>query len=187
MADNLPSRNWLVGAYKQRIAEANEILENADENTMNTLKSKFGGILSDEMLMRSDNKFRSQASKLNKKDLDKVISILDSFIEASDYAINEADKMNTLISRMGIDSENTATVWAFMSYAKNRITEGELDSHQLRDIASDRAKDGQTIMEIISEFEKAIDNATQDPEMFFTNFSDNGRYLYDYEDSNNIY
>lgn len=173
----LPSRDWLVNAYRQRIQDANEMLADLSDSEYNMLRERFGGLLSDENVATKQGYFRSTASKLNKQELDRMITLLDSFIENAEYVFEEAKKIDDFAHRLGVSPEDLSKIYTFMDYAKNRVTEEELSSHQIRDIAIARVKDGQSFMEIVRAFDRAIANSSQDPDLWFTLFSENGRLM----------
>lgn len=176
---DLANRSWLVGAYRQRVIDANDILTNLSPSEQQMMKSKYGGLLSDKTIMTNKGTFRSQATKLRNEELNEMISLLDSFIDNYNIIFEESEKVADFANRVGVDEDDLAKIYTFMDYAKNRVTESALDSHQIRDIAENRFKSGEGFMEVVRAFEQAIDNSIEhgDPDEFFTLFSENGRLL----------
>ena len=176
---NVGVRPWLIGAYRQRVTDANDILTNLSPNQKQMMKSKYGGLLSDRTIMTNKGTFRSQATRLRNDELEEMISLLDSFIDNYSIVFEESEKVATFANRVGVAEDDLAKIYTFMDYAKNRVTESALDSHQIRDIAENRFKSGEGFMEVVRAFEQAIDNSIEhgDPDEFFTLFSENGRLL----------
>lgn len=176
---DLANRSWLVGAYRQRVTDANDILTNLSSSEQQMMKSKYGGLLSDKTIMTNKGTFRSQATKLRNEELNEMISLLDSFIDNYKIIFEESEKVADFASRVGVANDDLAKIYTFMDYAKNRVTESALDSYQIRDIAENRFKSGEGFMEVIRAFEEAVDGSIDygDPDMFFTIFSENGRLL----------
>lgn len=176
---DLANRSWLTGAYRQRVTDANDILTNLSPSEKQMMKSKYGGLLSDKTIMTNKGTFRSQATKLRNEELNEMISLLDSFIDNYKIIFEESEKVADFASRVGVEEDDLAKIYTFMDYAKNRVTESALDSHQIRDIAENRFKSGEGFMEVIRAFEEAVNGSIDygDPDMFFTLFSENGRLL----------
>lgn len=173
------NRRYLVGAFEQRIEEANELLKEIrkidDGITLNVL---YGGVLSDDEIMTKQGTFRRNASRLNMEQLRHRISFLDSFLK---NAMEEIKAYNTytkeLARRLGVKAENANKVLSLLEYAKQKVGEGVLDSHQVRDIINARVEAGQTLSEIRRAFNTAIEHSMQDIDKFFTIFSENGNLL----------
>lgn len=174
-----PSRDWLVGAYRQRVIDANDILTNLSPSERQMMKSRYGGLLSDSEIMTNKGKFRSKATKLRNEELNEMISLLDSFIDNYNIIFEESEKVADFASRVGVEENDLAKIYTFMDYAKNRVTESALDSHQIRDVAENRFKSGEGFMKVVRAFEEAVDGSIEygDPDKFLTLFSENGRLL----------
>lgn len=175
----MAKRDWLVGAYRQRISDANEMISNlANADDRELLNAKFGGLLSDPHFVNKQGRFRSIASKLNKVELQKMIDILDDFLSHEHHIYEEGEKLKELARRLGAKEEYANRILALMEYAQAKVKEGVLSSNQILDIVKDKVQNqGKSVSQVINELEKAIDDSKSDPEMLFTLFSESGRYV----------
>lgn len=173
------NRRYLVGAFEQRVEDANELLKDIrkidDAITLNVI---YGGILSDEEIMTKQGTFRKNASRLNMEQLKHRISLLDSFLKNAEKEIKSYNAyIKEIARRLGVKVENANKVLSLMEYAKQKVGDGVLDSYQVRDIINARVEAGQTMSEIKRAFNNAVESSMQDIDKFFTTFSENGTLL----------
>ena len=176
----MASRDWLVGAYRQRINDVNEMLDNLNNSLdRQLLNSKLGGILTDPNFINKQGKFRSIASKLNKSELELSINILDDVLSHQQHVYETSKELSELARRLGVDESEANRLLALMEYAQAKVKEGVLSSYQVRDIVKSRMRSGQSVSDIKTAIDTAIHSAQSDPELLFTYFSENGRYIED--------
>lgn len=168
------SKKWLVGAFRQRVNEANEILSELKDSDLGGLNKKFGGILSDSYVMTKKGTFRKDTKRMTKAELEMMLDILEDFINSVDDVRKTNDDLKETARRLGVDQKDAGKVLALMQYIEAQIQTGSYDSYQIRDIVNERVKAGQSFTKIITDFKTAVKNSHHDIAMFHTLFSGHG-------------
>lgn len=171
------TKKWLIGAYRQRVNEANEILSEISREDVGGLNKRFGGILSDETIMTKKGFFRKSTKNMTKSELEMMLDILEDFINSVDDTQKANDDIKETARRLGVPIENASKVLALMQYIESQIHSGLYDSHQLRDTINARVNEGQSITKIISDFKKAMKNSKHNIAVFKSLFDENGKYI----------
>lgn len=172
------NRDYLVEAFKQIVDDANDLLhELREEGANDVLNNLYGGLLTDSEIITNKGTFRKNPSRLNMKQLDHMIKLLNDFLDAKEKVDKYTEDTKEIARRLGVRTENAHKVLSLLEYAKQKVSEGALDSYQLRDIINARVEAGQTVNQIKQAIDDAILYAQQDPDIFFQNFSENGRLI----------
>lgn len=171
------TKNWLIGAFRQRVNEANELLTDIKGDDLGGLNKKFGGILSDETVTTKKGFFRKSTKGMTKAELEMMIDILEDFINSIDDVKKSNDDLKEMARRLGVDQKDAGKVLALMQYVEAQLQAGSYDSYQIRDIINARVKSGQSFSKIIADFKSAVKNSHHDIAMFTTLFSDYGNLI----------
>lgn len=173
------SRAWWIGHTRQIVDEVNKFIDTLDDTGKDILKREFGGVFDDPTLVTQKGYLRSNYSKMNISKLQTMAGIGESILDKSKDIQDSAKSTNKIFNeRLGVanDFERRA-VLNIMDYIKNKVGEKVLDSHQIRDIALQRIRHGQSIKDIRHAVDKAIRNANFDPDNFIADFSNNGVFI----------
>lgn len=173
------TKKYLSEQFKMLVDEANDILKEIknDKTSQKAIEKNFGGILSDQSIMTKQGKFRKNPSKMNKEQLEHMITILKDFLDSKSEAEKLDKDTKELARRLGVRQENAYKVLSLMEIAKQHINEGLLSSHQLRDMINARVEALQSTTEITKALLQAIKNSNQDIDKFVAEFSENGRLI----------
>lgn len=171
------TKKWLIGAFKQRVEEANEILSELKSDDLGGLNKKFGGILSDKTITTNKGLFRKSTKGMTKAELEMMLDILEDFINSVDDVKKSNDDLKEMARRLGVDQKDAGKVLALMQYVEAQLQAGVYDSYQIRDIVNARVKSGQSFSKIIADFKNAVKNSKHDIAMFTTLFSDYGNMI----------
>lgn len=172
------SREYLVEQYRELVNEANEIIKDFDRaDKKPILMHHFGGVLTDKDIVNKKGYIRSNVSKMSMEKLEMMITLLETFQYAEQMLNNDYKDIKELSQRLGVNPNETSKVLALLDYAKSKIADGSLSSYQIRDIIRARVQEGQTITQIKKAFDESVKQSMQNPDYWFTLFSESGRYI----------
>lgn len=172
-------KNVLQAWTKEDLQDANNFIKSLDDTGIDILKQQFGAVFDDPSMVTKKGTLRINVSKMNISQLETMKGIATTILEQVNEILTAQKNLDKVFNeRLGVaNSSERKAVLDIMGYVKNKVGESALDSHQIRDIALSRVRDGQSTKDIKRAIDKAIDNAQQDPDEFITEFSENGTYI----------
>lgn len=172
-------KNVLKTWTKEDLQDANNFIKSLDDTGLDILKQQFGAVFNDPSMVTKKGTLRTNVSKMNISQLETMRGIATTILEQIDDILTAQKNLDKVFNeRLGVANSNERkAVLNIMGYVKNKVGESTLDSHQIRDIALSRIRDGQNTKDIKHAIDMAINNAQQDPDKFITKFSENGNYI----------
>lgn len=190
MSKKVTGRKAKEMQFKKLVTKANKVLDKLGDRKY-ILDDDFGATFHDKTIVTNKGQFRSNASKLNVKELNQRIGMLQSLIDDKDEYFKEAnlftdfgDKMQSYIETNPkwstdprLKNVTGQDVADFMSYVQGVLGTNETPS-DVMNVMRNRMAKGQTVEDLVSAFYTSYKNTQGSVwDTFITSFSDNNKYL----------